>query len=149
MSRIAKPIKRLPKGVKELTSDDDDELSKEIKDNQPEQTPEPIRKQRIFDENMKKFMELNLDDYDDEQGDLMDKNIPYYLSDEEGNVESFISNGEAYIDDNDLKELLLDFLGDDVSPEEIQKILEAASDDKLSEEDFDKLVEEFILKNKK
>ena len=79
----------------------------------------------------------------------MDKNIPYYLSDEEGNVESFISNGEAYIDDNDLKELLLDFLGDDVSPEEIQKILEAASDDKLSEEDFDKLVEEFILKNKK
>ena len=79
----------------------------------------------------------------------MDKNIPYYLSDEEGNVESFISNGEAYIDDNDLKELLLDFLGDDVSPEEIQKILEAASDEKLSEEDFDKLVEEFILKNKK
>ena len=79
----------------------------------------------------------------------MDKNNPYYLSDEEGNVESFISNGEAYIDDNDLKELLLDFLGDDVSPEEIQKILEAASDEKLSEEDFDKLVEEFILKNKK
>ena len=79
----------------------------------------------------------------------MDKNIPYYLSDEEGNVESFISNGEAYIDDNDLKELLIDFLGDDVPPEDIQKILDAASDEKLSEEDFDKLVEEFILKNKK
>ena len=41
------------------------------------------------------------------------------------------------------------FLGDDVSPEEIQKILDAASDEELSEEDFDKLVEEFILKNKK
>ena len=79
----------------------------------------------------------------------MDKNIPYYLSDEEGNVESFISNGEAYIDDNDLKELLIDFLGNDVPPEDIQKILDAASDEKLSEEDFDKLVEEFILKNKK
>lgn len=79
----------------------------------------------------------------------MDKNIPYYLSDEEGNVESFISNGEAYIDDNDLKELLIDFLGDDVPPEDIQKILDAASDERLSEEDFDKLVEEFILKNKK
>lgn len=80
---------------------------------------------------------------------MMDKNIPYYLSDEEGNVESFISNGEAYIDDNDLKELLLDLLGDDVSQDEIQKILEAASDENLSEEDFDRLVEEFILKNKK
>ena len=78
----------------------------------------------------------------------MDKNIPYYILDEEGNVESFISNGEPYIDDNELKELLLDFLGDDVSHEDIQKILEAASDEKLSEEDFDKLVEEFILKNK-
>ena len=78
----------------------------------------------------------------------MDKNVPYYILDEEGNVESFISNGEPYIDDNELKELLLDFLGDDVSHEDIQKILEAASDEKLSEEDFDKLVEEFILKNK-
>ncbi len=79
----------------------------------------------------------------------MDKNIPYYLSDEEGNVESFISNGEAYIDDNDLKELVIDFVGDDDPPEDIQKILDAAADEKLSEEDFDKLVEEFILKNKK
>ena len=60
-----------------------------------------------------------------------------------------ISKGEAYIDDNDLKELLFDFLGDDVPKEEIQKILDAASDEKLSEEDFDKLVDEFILKNRK
>ena len=79
----------------------------------------------------------------------MDINIPYYILDEEGNAEGFISNGEAYIDDNDMKELLLDFLGDDVSQEEIQKILEAASDEKLSEEDFDRLVDEFILKNRK
>lgn len=79
----------------------------------------------------------------------MQNEIPYYILDEEGNVESFSSNVEAYIDDNDLKDLLIDFLGDDVSPEEIQKILDAASDEELSEEDFDKLVEEFILKNKK
>lgn len=79
----------------------------------------------------------------------MSKEVPYYILDDEGNVEGFSSNGEAYIDDNDLKELLLDFLGDSVSPEDIEKILDAASDDNLSEEDFDKLVEEFILKNKK
>ena len=72
----------------------------------------------------------------------MQNEIPYYILDEEGNVESFSSNAEAYIDDNDLKDLLIDFLGDDVSPEEIQKILDAASDEELSEEDFDKLVEE-------
>ena len=79
----------------------------------------------------------------------MAKEIPYYVFDSEGEVEAIKSNGEAYIDDGDLKELLLDFLGDDVSSEEIQKILDAASDKNLSEEDFDKLVEEFILKNKK
>ncbi|WP_407414122.1 hypothetical protein [Methanobrevibacter sp.] len=79
----------------------------------------------------------------------MAKEIPYYFFDSEGDVETISSNGEAYIDDADLKELLLDFLGDDVSTEEIQKILDAASDKNLSEEDFDKLVDEFILKNKK
>ena len=75
--------------------------------------------------------------------------VPYYVLDEEGNVELMSSNGEAYIDDNDLKELLIDFLGDKVSQEDIQKILDAASDEKMSEEDFDRLVDEFILKNKK
>ena len=75
--------------------------------------------------------------------------VPYYVLDEEGNVELMSSNGEAYIDDNDLKELLIDFLGDKVSQEVIQKILDAASDEKMSEEDFDRLVDEFILKNKK
>ncbi|WP_405268719.1 hypothetical protein [Methanobrevibacter sp.] len=79
----------------------------------------------------------------------MEKNVPYYILDENGAAESISSNKEAYIDDNDLKELLIDFLGDDVSSEDIQKILEAASDEKLSEEDFDRLVDEFILKNKK
>ena len=79
----------------------------------------------------------------------MAKEIPYYLFDDQGKTEAIKFNGEAYIDDNDLKELLLDFLGDDVSSDEIQKILDAASDKNLSEEDFDKLVDEFILKNKK
>lgn len=78
----------------------------------------------------------------------MTKEIPYYALDEEGNSVSMASNGEAYIDDGDLKELLLEFLGDDVSAEEIQKILDAASDEDLSEEDFDRLLDEFILKNK-
>ncbi|WP_407453062.1 hypothetical protein [Methanobrevibacter sp.] len=79
----------------------------------------------------------------------MEKEVHYYIFDEEGAVKSVSSSKEAYIDDNDLKDLLIDFLGDDVSQEDIQKILEAASDEKLSEEDFDKLVDEFILKNKK
>ena len=79
----------------------------------------------------------------------MVKEIPYYLFDDEGENEAVSSDGEAYIDDDDLRELLIDFLGEDVSSEEIQKILDAASDKNLSEEDFDKLVDEFILKNKK
>ncbi|MDO5823968.1 hypothetical protein [Methanobrevibacter sp.] len=76
----------------------------------------------------------------------MNKDIPYYFYDEEGQI---ISNKEAYIDDDDLKELLISFLGDDVSPEEIDKILKATNDKSMSEEDFDKLIDEFILKNKK
>ena len=59
-----------------------------------------------------------------------------------------MTSGEAYIDDEDLKDLLIDLLGDDVSQEEIQKILDAASDKDLTEEEFDKLLDEFILKNK-
>ena len=76
----------------------------------------------------------------------MSQEIPYYSLDEEGNSQS-LNYGEAYIDDGDLKELLLELLGDDVSQEEIQKILEAASDENLSEEEFDELLDEFILKN--
>lgn len=79
----------------------------------------------------------------------MAKEIPYYTLDENGNSKSMASNGEAYIDDDDLKEVLIELLGDDVSDEDIQKILDAASDENLTEEEFDKLIDEFILKNKK
>lgn len=78
----------------------------------------------------------------------MTNEIPYYTFDDEGNPNVNESEGEAYIDDGDLKDLLIDFLGDKISEEEIQKILDAASDENLSEEDFDRLVDEFILKNK-
>lgn len=76
------------------------------------------------------------------------KEVPYYILDDDGNSHS-ISSKEAYIDDGDLRELLIDFLGDSVSEEEIQKILDAASDKNLSEEDFDRLLDNFILNNKK
>lgn len=76
------------------------------------------------------------------------REVPYYILDEYGNSQS-ISSNEAYIDDDDLRELLIDFLGDSVSEEEIQKILDAASDKNLSEEDFDRLLDNFILNNKK
>lgn len=75
----------------------------------------------------------------------MDK-VPYYVFDEDN--ETRLMKGEAYIDDDDLRKLLLDLLGDDVPEEEIQKILNAASDENISEEDFDKLIDDFILKNK-
>ena len=74
--------------------------------------------------------------------------IPYYIFDEDGKASSWNPKKEAYIDDNELKELLLDFLDDDVSDEAIEDILKAASDENLTEEEFDKLVDEFILNNK-
>lgn len=76
------------------------------------------------------------------------KEVPYYILDDDGNSHS-ISSKEAYIDDGDLRKLLIDFLGDSVSEEEIQKILDAASDKNLSEEDFDRLLDNFISNNKK
>ena len=78
----------------------------------------------------------------------MTPEIPYYSLDEEGNSELISPNSEAYIDDGDLKELLIELLGDNISEEDIQEILEAASDENLTEEEFDKLIDEFILKNK-
>lgn len=78
----------------------------------------------------------------------MSKEIPYYTLDEEGNTDVIESAGEAYIDDGELKEMLLQLLGDDIPESEIQKILEAASDENLTEDEFDKLLDEFILKNK-
>ena len=73
------------------------------------------------------------------------KEVPYYILDEDGNSQSITSNNEAYIDDEDLRELLIDFLGDSVSEDEIQKILDAASDENLSEEDFDKLIDKLHI----
>lgn len=79
----------------------------------------------------------------------MSKNVPYYMFDEDGNSDCITSDGQAYIDDNDLKELLIDLLGEDISDNDIQKILEAASDENITEEEFDKLVDDFILLNRK
>lgn len=77
------------------------------------------------------------------------EDVPYYIYDDDEEKSHVMSlDGEAYIDDGDLKELLIDMLGDDVPEEEIQKILKAASDENLSEEDFDKLVDDFILNHK-
>ena len=76
------------------------------------------------------------------------KEIPYYTLDEEGNTDVVASSTEAYIDDDELKEMLLQLLGDDIPESEIQKILEAASDENLTEDEFDKILDEFILKNK-
>ena len=45
------------------------------------------------------------------------KEVPYYTLDDEGNCQYVSSNGEAYIDDNELRELLIDFLVDSVSEE--------------------------------
>lgn len=79
----------------------------------------------------------------------MSKEIPYYTFDESGQSECVVSNGEAYIDDEDLRDLLIELYGDSISDDDIQRLLEAASDENMSEDDFDALVDEFILKNKK
>lgn len=74
--------------------------------------------------------------------------VPYYVYDDDEKSHIKSPNGEAYIDDGELRDLLIDLLGDDVSEDEIQKILKAASDENISEDDFDKLVDDFILNNK-
>ena len=74
--------------------------------------------------------------------------VPYYIFDEDNESRLMSPDGEAYIDDDDLRNLLIEMLGDDVPEEEIQKVLKAASDENISEEDFDRLVDDFILKNK-
>lgn len=79
----------------------------------------------------------------------MDKEIPYYTFDENGQSECANSTGEAYIDDGDLRDLLIELLGDDVSDDDIQELLDAASDENISEDEFDALVDEFILKNRR
>ena len=74
--------------------------------------------------------------------------IPYFVYDEDGKTSSWNPKKEAYIDDEELKALLLDFLDDDISDDDIEEILRAASDDSMSEGEFDKLLDDFILKNK-
>ena len=74
--------------------------------------------------------------------------IPYYVYDEDEQSRPMSMDGEAYIDDEELRALLIDLLGGDIPEDEIQKILKAASDEDISEDDFDKLVDDFILKNK-
>ena len=59
--------------------------------------------------------------------------VPYYVYDDDDKSHIRSPDGEAYIDDGDLRELLIEMLGDDVSEEEIQKILKAASDENISE----------------
>ena len=78
----------------------------------------------------------------------MTKDIHYYSFDEDGNPQAMTSSKEAYIDDDELKDLLLDLLDDNVSKSDIDEILKAASDKNISEEEFDKLIDKFILKNK-
>ena len=77
----------------------------------------------------------------------MTKEIPYYTFDNNDGSDYASAIGEAYIDDEDLRQLLIDLLGDKVSKEDIQEILDAASDEDISEDEFDKLIDEFILKN--
>ena len=72
--------------------------------------------------------------------------VPYYVYDDDEKSHIKSPNGEAYIDDGELRDLLIDLLGDDVPEDEIQKILKAASDENISEDDFDKLVDDFIKK---
>ena len=76
------------------------------------------------------------------------EDVPYYVYDDDEKSHIKSPDGEAYIDDGDLRELLIEMLGEDVPEAEIQKILKAASDENISEDDFDKLVDDFILKNK-
>ena len=47
-------------------------------------------------------------------GDVMEE-IPYYVYDDEEKSHIMSENGEAYIDDGDLRELLLDLLGDNIN----------------------------------
>ena len=77
----------------------------------------------------------------------MSKEVPYYSFDSKGNSKSISPNKEPYIDDDELLEMLLDVLPDNISPEEVEEILKAASDENLSEEEFDNLANDFISKN--
>lgn len=59
-----------------------------------------------------------------------------------------MENEEYYIEDNDLVDLLKDVLGDKITDDDIQRILDASDDGELSEEDFDNLVDEILARSK-
>ena len=50
--------------------------------------------------------------------------VPYYVYDDDEKSHIKSPDGEAYIDDGELRDLLIDLMGDDVPEEEIQKIEE-------------------------
>ncbi|SDA71010.1 hypothetical protein [Methanobrevibacter millerae] len=55
---------------------------------------------------------------------------------------------EYYIEDNDLVDLLKDVLGDKISDEDIERILSASEDGEITEDDFDRIVDEILAKSK-
>ena len=74
--------------------------------------------------------------------------IPYYVFDDDEKSHKMSENDEPYIDDEDLRQFLLDYLGDEISEEEIQKLLKASSDESISEEEFDRILDDFISNHK-
>lgn len=73
--------------------------------------------------------------------------VPYYVYDDE-NPHEMCQHEEPYIDDEDLRQFLMEFVGDNACEEDIQELIDASSDENISEEDFDKLLEDFISKYK-
>ena len=73
--------------------------------------------------------------------------VPYYVYDDE-NTHEMCHHEEPYIDDEDLRDFLRQFVGDDASEDDIQELINASADENISEEDFDKLLENFISKYK-
>ena len=59
-----------------------------------------------------------------------------------------MDNVEYYIEDNDLVDLLKSVLGDQITDEDIEKILAASEDGDITEDDFDRIVDEILAKSK-
>ena len=74
--------------------------------------------------------------------------VPYYVYDDDVKPHEGCEHSEPYIDDEDLREFLLEFVGNDVCEEDIQELINASSDESISDEDFDRLLESFISKYK-
>ncbi|WP_405274272.1 hypothetical protein [Methanobrevibacter sp.] len=73
--------------------------------------------------------------------------VPYYVYDDE-KQHDMCEPAEPYIDDEDLREFLMEFVGDKACESDIQELINASSDESISEEDFDKLLDDFISKYK-